>query len=459
MIQKTENDEWVVSSKKLYGLLFSEVDVLLRALDRYFNDENLMISNEDLTGRNFYDELVTVRDSILRLLGMLEVVIPESKKNAYWFQKFAETKLLTERKRDAFREGLYSQDTPEKGLYLLYDSFINLKGIITDLIRSGNISYLSFTNIGHVVSKEVRENIFFNPFKKNINPEFDVINNQEIADIVKAIKDKEIKKHISIIYFYMFRLIRFLGFIDITTQRSVALNSSLIILILIRSEISAFLAHVEKAAKKIKEPDIEMLLKSIAYQFSMETRRVYFQELKDIHRRKATAHFRGKIENSRGILKNLTEQSIVQLSQFFKPELTGELIFESFVTKLEQSLRLREDVFVLHKFISMIENKAGNPQERLKLFVTIRNYMLYFESFTFRLLRHDDYEEFALFFKEMNSVAKDVVSGSGFHKVLERIIHFKIYLETTLRMVSNRTELINKELDMERVEALINQYV
>ncbi len=459
MLQKEEIGSWVSDSKKTNKIFFSELDVLLCALDRFFNIENLTNSNEDLTNKNFYDELVTARDTILRVLGILEVVIPESKKNAYWFQKFAESKFLTERRRDALRQDLYKQDTPEKALYLLYDSFINLKGVITDLIRTGNISYMGFSNIGRLVSKEIRENTFFNPFKKNLNPEFDVISNVQISDIVKTIQDRELKKNISIIYLYLFRFLRFLSFIDITTQRSVSLNSSLIILILLKSEISFFQGYIDKTVKKIKGPDMEMLLKSIAYQLSMETRRVYLQELKDIHRKKASVHFRGKIENSHGILKNLTEQSIVQLSQFYKPDITGEKIFESFVTKLEQSLRLREDIFVLHRFINILENYAGNPNDRLKIFVCLRNYMLYFESFTFRLLRHDDYEEFVLFFNELNTVKKDVILGTGFHKLLEKILHFKIYLETTLRHIGNRSELSDKSLDMERVESLIKQYM
>ncbi|MEW6109123.1 MAG: hypothetical protein AB1632_08195 [Nitrospirota bacterium] len=459
MFQNRETEDWVSNSKFTNKILFSEIDVLLRALDRFFNIENLTISNEDLTSKNFYDELVMVRDSILRVLGILEVVIPESRKNAYWFQKFAETKYLTDRRRDKFREDLYKQDSPEKGLYLLYDSFINLKGVITDLIRTGNISYLGFSNIGHLISKEIRENIFFNPFRKDMDPELDVINNVEISEIVKNLKDKDFKKYISIIYLYLFRFIRFIGFIDISTQRSISLNSSFMILILLRSEISIFQNYIEKTIKKIRGPDLEMLLKSISYQFSMETRRVYLQELKDIQRKKASVHFRGKIENSHGILKNLTEHSIVQLSQFFKPEIKGEQIFDSFVTKLEQSLRLREDIFVLHKFITILESKAGNSRERLKVFSSLKNYMLYFESFTFRLLRYEDYEEFLLFFNELNSVKKDVITGAGFHKVLERIIHFKIYLETTLRHIANRSELNNKSLDLERVEALLKQYL
>src|SRR5512135_558173 len=196
-LRKEDKEDWVRDSKKANHQLFSELDVLLRALDRFFNIDNLTYSNDDLTNKNFYEELVTVRDAILRVLGILEVIIPESKKNAYWFQKFAETKFLSAQGRDDFREGLYRQDTPEKSLYLLYDSFINLKGVISDLIRTGTLSYMGFMNIGHMIGKEIRENVFFNPFRKSLNPEFDTITNPKISDIVKSIGQREKRKFVS----------------------------------------------------------------------------------------------------------------------------------------------------------------------------------------------------------------------------------------------------------------------
>jgi len=458
MKQGEEKEDWVLHSKRENGLLFSELDILLRALDRYFNVENLTFS-ENIAGKNFYEELVTARDTIMRVLGILEVVIPESRKNAYWFQKYTESKFLPARKIDAFREDLYKQDAPEKGLYLLYDSFINIKGIITDLLRSGNISYLGFTNVGHMISKEVRENIFFSPFRKDLNPEFDMISNDSISGIVKSLADKDEKKRISIIYIYLFRFLRSLGFVEISTQRSVSMHSSLLVLILLRSEIVAFQGAVEKAIQKIKSSELRTLLQSLSYQVSIETKRVYLQELKDINRRKTAVQFRGKIENSHGILKNLIEHCVVQITQFYNPVIKGEDIFPSFMTKKEQSIRLREDIFALHKFVSLLEKKAAAPQNRLKVFESLKAYMLYFESFTSRLLRYEDYEEFMLFFNELNSVKNETVLGPGFLKIMEKIMHFKIYLETTLRHIENRAELVGTDVDTDRIKDLINQYL
>jgi hypothetical protein len=449
--------DWVSDAKKTNGPLFSELDVLLRVLDRFFTIENLTTGNEDLTTKNFYEELTTVRDTILRLVAILEVVIPESRKNAYWFQKFAETKLLSARKRDEFRGTLYRQDTPEKGLSLLYDSFVNLKGVLSDLMRSGKISYVGFTNIGHIISKEIRGNVFFNPFARDINPEFDMIDNPKISDIVRTLEDGELKKNISLIFISLFRFLRFLRVVDVATQRAVPLNSSLAVLIMVRSEIPLFQGLVEMAAAAAGDSRLGATLNSLSYQFSVEARRVFQVELRDIHRRRSSVRLRGKIENCSGILQNLVEHSIMQLAQAFDPGATVEDIFPSFATRLQQSVRLREDLVALYRLLADLNAGAESPG-RARLFESLTSYMVYFEDFTFRLLRYEDYEEFALFFKDITALKKETVESTEFHKAMDKIRHFRIFVETTLRHIENRSELSGTPVDMERVDGLIRQY-
>lgn len=449
-------DNWVSSIKKKNKDVFSELDVLLRALDRFFNVDNLPLSKEDVANRNFFDELSAARDTILRIVGLLETIIPEGKKNIYWFQKFAHSKFLNEKKRDALREELYKQDVPEKSLFLLYDTFINLKGIISDILKTEHIPYLTFTNVGQIVGREIRENTFFNPFKMDLNPDFDMIENREVSRVVKEIKDPEVKKYSSMVLLYLFRFLRYLRYAD-TSSRFGSLNSSLLIILLLRSEFTVFPVYFDKAMRKVKDEEFRTFLKVISYQFSMESKRVFLQELREIFRNKSPQYLKGKIENSHGILKNLAEQSIVQIVHFFHPEVKGNEIFDAFITKLEQSLRLREDVLILNRFLALIE-EAREPQ-RLHIFDSMRNFMLYFQSFTFKLLRYDDYEEFISFFNKALAFSRDEVNGKGFDKMLDKLRQFKIFTETCLRQISSRTELSDLPVDMERVENSLNQYL
>ncbi len=444
---------WVEASRAENPRLYSELDVLLRALDRFFDPQTLYPSRDIQADRNFLPELKAARDVILRILGILDAIIPESRKNAYWFHKYAEAKLFNETRRESFRQELLRQDTPERSLYLLYDSFINLKGIVTDLLKNEGIAYVGFTNIGDVISRHIRDNVFFNPFRADLNPEFDKIENPTISGIVKAIGDPDTKRAVSLTLVQLFRFLRYLGHVDIATPRYVALHSSLLVIALMRSGLEHFRAFVEKTATGLKEEALRALFQSLSYQFSMESKRVYMQELKNVFERTAPKHLRGRLENSHGILKNLIEQSVIQLAQFWRPELKGEDIFRSFLTRLEQSLRLREDIYVLWKFLEELER--AKDAGRTRVFKALKSYMSYFESFTFRLLRFDDYEEFFAFFAQAGKVR----SGELDEAVMERCRHFKIFLETTLEHISQRAELSGRPMDAKRTEAVMKQYL
>ncbi len=448
-------DSWVSSVKKKNRDAFSELDVLLRAVDRFFNVENLPFSREDVANRNFFDELSAVRDTILRILGLLDVIIPEDRKNVYWFQKFAQSKFLSDKRRDALRDELYAQDVPEKSLFLLYDSFVNLKGIISDILKAEQIPYVTFMNIGQLTGREIRENIFFNPFKKDLSPEFDVIENREVSKAMKTIEDQDMRKYFSMIVLHLFRFLRYLKYAD-TSTRFGSLHSSLLIILLLRSECAVFLSYLDTVGRKNRDDRFGTFLRVISYQVSVESKRVFTQELRGIFKNRSPQHLKGRIENSHGILKNLYEQCIVQCVQFFSSEVQGNDIFDTFITRREQSLRLREDILILNRFMSLLEETTG---DRMHVFDAMRNFMLYFQSFTFKLLRYDDYEEFVSFFQKVLAFSSETAEGRDFEKMMDKLGQFKIFTETCLRQISGRAELQDIPVDMQRVENSLSQYL
>lgn len=446
---------WLSQSKKKYPETFSELNTLLKSIDRFFNIDNLPISKDDLTNRNFFHELVAVREVVLRIISLLEAVIPEGKRNAYWFQKFAQTKFLSDKKRDALRDELYRQDTPEKSLLLLYDSFVNIKGLVSDIMKTEHIPFLTFSNIGQLIGKEIGENVFFNPFKRDIDPDLDVIENKEVSRVVRSIADKGIKKIVSLMLVHLFKLLRYLKSVD-GSQRFGSLGAALVVLILIRSEIEGLRTYMKKT-DSVKDNDLSMLFKSISYQFAMESKRVYNQELKEVFRDRSVSHLKAKIENGHGILKNLIEQSVIQIVQFFSPSIKGEEVFENFITRLEQSLKLREDVILLHRFLKLFED-SKSFKERQRVFDAMINYMFYFQSFTFRLLRYEDYEQFSIFFDKILSIGQEL-KDKNIQGLLEEIHKFRIFVETCIRQISNRSELLNTQPDMEKIERSLRQYL
>jgi len=455
MVKARLAENWVEDSKKAHRELYSELDLLLRALDRFFNLEDIPPSTAHLTSKNFITELNAGMDAIIKVLSILERIIPAARKNAYLFQKFAESKFLTGKRKNIYRDELYRQDTPEKSLYRLYGSFLNLKSVVNDLRRNKFIEYMSFRNLGQLVSKEIRENVFFNPFKRHIDPELDHISHPEISDIVKGIEEKDSKKLVSITFLFLFRFIRHLEHVTYSTLRLSELHPSLLIITLLNSETEVFRTFLKKSVGELKDKKLAGSLEMLSYQFTMESKRVYQQELKDIFEYESAQQLRGKIENSHGILKNLIEHTIINLAQNWRPEIRGENIFRDFVTKGEQSLKLRENIYVLSRVLMLLEKSADDPERSLKMLRSLKVCMEYFEKTTFKLLRYDDYDEFQNFFIE----AMSYEMNDEFKKFLTRCQYFIVFLDTTLRHIENRAELKDVPLDAERAEDIVNQFI
>lgn len=506
-------DGWFQALKKDKGTQLSELAVLLKAIDRFFVLENLAISDYDNPERNFYDELLIVREVILRIVALIEQLLPEDEKNSYWFKKYAEQRFMSVSTRDTLREELYRQDSPEKGLLLLYDTFVNIKTVVSDMIRSQNIPYISFKNLGDILSREIRENKYFNPFRKSIDIEEDRIDNPVIAEVVNGINDRDTRRYTSLVIVMLYRLLRILRYVitdssiggsrgnAVEFPRAVeqaVLMRSIAILFLIRNELEELRGILEIAGEKLEKSgnkELSNLFMGLSYQIAMETKRIYLQELKDITKRSSYKRYRGRLENSWGMLKNLLEQCILQIAQKFKPDLRGEELFPAFITKKQASVKLREDIAVMHRIVSAIlENPSiGDSRGDLRLLVALRDYIHYFQSFTYRLLRYDDYEEFSNFIddvlKYINRIKpaqryihtaetpapdshknsggiSDEWEGKGIGAVsplpvrfIERLSHFKIFLETIIRQVSQREELSGEPLDEERVKTIMQNFL
>lgn len=448
---------WAERSRYRHLQLFSELDVLLRALDRFFASEDPQIKKTARSGRNYFRELNAVKDVIVRVLAILETIIPQGSKNAYQFLKFTESTILSPRKRDALRESFYKQDTMEKSLFLLYDSLANLNGVMADVLKNKQILRTTFINIGEMISKDIRENVFLNPFRQEINPEIDYIENHEISAIVRDINDKTLRKTISLILIYLFRILRFLSHTNNPLpQRMVSLHVSIMILLLLRSELRHFLAYTENADSAVMDTEIAMVIKSIHYQYAMEGRRVYNVEMKDIFEKRHAHQLRSKIENSSGILRNLTEQSIIMIAQIWRPHLRGEDVFNDYVAKSAQSMQLREDLYVLGRVLSVCQKEDCDPKMRAQGRDALLKVMKYFEGNTFKLLRYDDLKEIITIFQELRNLIETDPEGERFN---ENCHLLAILASTTISQIDNRAELAGKPLNLEKADGIVRQYM
>lgn len=471
--------EWLLSIKNPYrDYMVFELEVLLKGLERFFNIQNLPLSSmEQAVALNFRDELEIVHGFIIRIERLSKQLLTESKREFFQFRQYVERSLISDVTRAHLKKVALNQESPNDSLFLVHTTFANVKGIVEALIKQKRVSYALFASIGNVISRELLFNRFFNPFvDTGFRPEYDRIENRKVSRLVMRIKDDALRRSLSVALLALYRLLKYLEFIDPRTTHLQTLKSYLLFFSLINSE-ARFLAEFldNNIPKNLKEASDEYddlkevflnTADSLAFQLTMELRKINKTELVNASKTKNANILRGNVENSHGILTNFFQQSIIQLVRIFEPGIEGKDVFSFFTSRLKQGLQLRHDILVMHDLMDKFEERAETNQEGdtdliyYKFLNLLKDYILYFRQDSINLLRYDDLIEFGRFFDYMEVLDPETLTtDEGLNDFIYQAKYFKIFLETTIANINNRSDLIGRPPDRHAIENFLKEFI
>jgi len=453
-----------------------ELEMTLKALDRFCNVRNHPISDSDnVFHRNFKNETRVLSDLLSRTVSLVKGLLPEEKTSAFHFQRYVENKLISDRARMELMEISLRQGSPEKSLYVLESGLASLRQMTYPMLQTRKVSYESFFHLGHLISREIAWNTFFNPFEVGeFSSVHDRIRNAEIQRIVREKIPASVRKDISIIFLIAFRLLHYLQYAREEMDDRWSMLRNLPVFVLVRSEINWLLDYLEHDLPKIirerlpaDEADrILNALDSLAFQISMESKKVYQVELLDAATDTDLNRVRTGMVRGKGVLVEMFRQMVVQLGTTLDPSVEGREIFRDFISRREYSLKLRKDIWIFHKVvenmdIAISQNiEKGNIKPILEALKSLRNYVYYFQNISFQMVRLTDREAFEDFFETIDSFNTEKM-GQGEHlEFLRRVVRaFCIFLETTLENVSNRSELRDSPFGAKEGEQILEQFL
>ncbi|HJZ12301.1 MAG TPA: hypothetical protein VJ521_09130, partial [Acidobacteriota bacterium] len=342
-----------------------ELEMWLKSFERYFRPTNLPFSEEDRrqsTLRDYSEELEIVHDVIFRISQVCTLLLSEEETSYSSFAKYIENSLKQSYFTDTYIRTLMRHQRPKKNLTLLMEGLLDVRTLIVELTALNKVSFLCFTSIGRMINRELRKGVYIDFFlEKKQASLFDRVSNPEIVRIVRSIQIPQYKRAIASIFLELFRNLRYLHAIGLQMQDAVALKRSLLIFSLVHAELSMLAQFMKDEFLRKEHPDAHFvgLIEGLAYSLSMELKKVMQRELLDAASLQQYELIFTKIQNSQGILLNSVQQIVYSLAQYFDPRLQGEQIFPDYVTKLEQSLRLRSDVTDLRDTISHFIQEGG----------------------------------------------------------------------------------------------------
>ena len=231
--------------------------------------------------------------------------------------------------------------------------------------------------------------------------------------------------------------------IEAELQRDLPLKVTLPIFVLIHREARELISFIEGRALRTEGlgEQIFNTLDASAYALSMELKKVFAHELVGVIESREAPFIYARIEDATGLLTDCFQQTIVTIAQLFDGSINGASLFPSFHTRLEQSLKLRQDLWNLLQSVRSVE------RERHQL--SINSLIERLEEFrrgSMRYLMYKDWESLERFIEEVST-------AHGLSELVPVLHRFSVYLEALFGQVNMRLVLADHPFEFASSEA------
>jgi hypothetical protein len=196
-------------------------------------------------------------------------------------------------------------------------------------------------------------------------------------------------------------------------------------------------AEFERMATRAAEEKVELyeLFDGAGYAVGMELNKVFCRELAGLAASRRPATIYTRVENAHGLLRDCFQQTILTLALAFDPAFDGSALFDTIILKLQQSLRLREEIWALSELVRRAERDCDR-KPLAPLVARLRA----FEEGAMRYLMYKDWESFERFVAEITAAR-----GAG---ELAPVLHrFATYLDALFNQISMRAVLADHPFD------------
>lgn len=440
----------LVDKEQKTNCLF-ELEMWLKSFQSFFIIKNHPFLEQELKEairKNFSEELKIARSAILRMSYLANQLIDEKNVVEKTLGTYYENLFQNVSSFDQNIDILLLQPTPEDSLALLTESFADVCTIIDSLIKIDNtsrinvISFQAFVSIGKLILRDIKRSYYISLLMNyKFKSLYDRIENEYLAKIIESIDNESIRQEIVKILLGFFRLLKYLDFIALDLTQDRPLKNCLPIFILIKIEAYQLIHTMEHKILNIADipQSVSNSVDGCIYALQMDLKKVYGRELLGLIGLTQAPPIYAKIENSHGLLRDCFQQSVVTILQIFESEFDGLKIFNSFQTKLDQSLRLRLDIWRL--LSSFRKFQSAQSESKIN---DINDQITIFRESSLKYLMYKDWDDF----EKMTYQAMSTRVLEDFSKVIHV---FATFLEALLGQINMRAVLANHPFDYPEV--------
>jgi hypothetical protein len=424
------------------GELAYELGVWLRSLRSFFEVRNHPFTEAErakIPERDWANEMHMTRQALLRSSQLTLRLMMSPKGGAELFENAEEAASL-----DMLSQAGTGAESADGSLVELAEALGDICTVCEALLETPAISFHTWTSFGGLVTRELDRSETAQELMQTAYQSATANLPTSLLELARAaMTPASLSADILIIFSDLARLLEHLRLIEDFLRRDHPLKQTLPLFTLVHEDAQALHDFIETRALRIEGMDHTVFdaLDGTNYAIAMELRKVFAHELMGLTALHQAPPIYVKIENAHGLLRDCFQQSTVALAQLFDTSLDGAQLFKSFHTKLEQSLTLRNDLWMLLQLVR--QAKAGRDQYPLS---RILERLADFRDGSLRYLMYKDWESCERFMEEVAAARGAVELAPVLHR-------FATYLETLHEHVSLRAVLSGHPFDYPKLES------
>lgn len=419
------------SNRVKYDYLF-EMEMWLKGVERFFVLDHLPLSafeRSHASLKNFVEEVAVVRSGISHLALLTTHLLGEGKEDLASFLLFLDSQVSRAAGGASVPQRRGSAETE---LALVVEKLDDFSKILDELSRAPFLPLQTYLSLGRIVVGTLKSDPNLGVlFRENLRPVLDRESKQSLARVLAAVSDASQKSALAALFVELFKGLRWTERIRQTIESPATIKRALLVFSLIRAQATSLGEFIRKRLlpRFPEDTPIAAGLDRLVFSVEMEMRKVMELELVDVTLMKDPKLVYARMEDASGILKDLFQQSVIGLAETFSSDVDGRALFPEYRTKLDQSLRLRDDLWELLQAVQAFSR--GADRKALKAMIDS------LDAFRRGSMKHLMFKDWSLFDRFHAGFSRER-SPRAF---LPAAHQFEVFLKTLVREVSKRSVL------------------
>lgn len=499
--QRKRRERWILDLPlgNKEQILF-EFEVLLKGMACFANPRNHPGAprRTPIVAQDFRTSAILLRDSGHRCIDLCRQLLGPYD-HRFVFQRYLETVLPEDNVRAQLARSSSQQATPQDSLLALRHSLSNTLEVIEGLLRAPQVPYRLFYAALNLIQREVVRNTYFNPLTAlEFRPEFDRIQSREILQLINGLPAGESHRLVALTFLSLFRMLRYQRLLaDMSSDAHPGTRVAgriYFVLSVLRSDARALSDYLQRASGRLladsfrrnvwavdrlslqtRAPElrahaqkliaIKAALECVASSLRLELRRAFHHDLPPPGDVPSERELRHATLASLGNLRPALQNAVLFLGKALGAELQERGVFSDALARRETSDRLRRDVWMFSQILRAFSAKAHDSHAEdawgpVNEFHYVREFLTYFRSMGYPLLRASDYPRFDAFTTALDRLREsDLVDPQNLGRAIDECVAFQRYLEELFNDIGKRSELIGVPFDRRRAAVALKLYL